>query len=371
MARLQPPPRQEPSAAGPPDMLSIHNMPSSELFRVGFTPDFGVQGKGLLDSAVAEVLAPENGVAWELMPDTAGVAVPEVLDRYDAVIALDQRFPAASFRGVERLAVIARWGVGYDSIDVPACTEAGVILAVTRDSVRRPVAEGILTLIFALAKNLPALERNCRAGRWRQDPPRSINVEGRVLGSIGLGNIAGEMFRMARALGFGRLLAYSPYSSPEEAAALGVELADLATVLGESDFVTINCPLTGETRGMIGARELALMKPTAYLVNTARGAVVDESALVEVLRQRRIAGAGLDVFAGEPLPAGHPLCALDNVILTPHLIVRTQECVRDTSLSACRSVRAVFRGAAPAYVANPEVLERPRVRARLARGYSR
>ena len=340
-------------------------MAANELFRVGLTPDFGAQGKGLLDAAIAEVLAREPGIAWEIMPDTGGTAAPAVLDAYDAVIALDYRFPAAAFEGIERLAVIARWGVGYDAIDVPACTAADVMLAITRDSVRRPVAEGILTLIFALAKSLPALERNCREGRWRRDPPRAVNLEGRTLGSIGLGNIAGEMFRMARALDFGRLLAYDPSTPPAVAEALGVELTDLDTVLAESDFVAVNCPLTERTRGMIGARELALMQPTAYLVNTARGAVVDEPALIEALRQRRIAGAALDVFASEPLPAGHPLCELDNVILTPHLIVRTEECVRDTSLSACRSVLAVFRGEAPLYVANPAVLERPRVRARL------
>ena len=136
--------------------------------------------------------------------------------------------------------------------------------------------------------------------------------------------------------------------------------------MGESDFVAINCPLTTQSRGMIGARELGLMKPTAFLINTARGAVVDEAALVEALRQGKIAGAGLDVFATEPIPDNHPLLELDNVVLSPHLIARTDGCVRDTSLSACRSVLAVARGVAPPYLANPEVLAHPRARARLA-----
>jgi phosphoglycerate dehydrogenase-like enzyme len=271
------------------------------------------------------------------------------------------------FRGVKRLALIARWGVGYDRIDLEACTSADVIVAITRDSIRRPVAEGILALMFALAKNLPSLDRSCRMGRWRQDPPRSINIEGRTLGSIGFGNIAREMFRLARALGLGRLLAYSPRASSAESDAMGVELAMLETVMRESDFVVINCPLTEETRGMVAARELELMRPGAYLINAARGAVVDERALIEVLRRRKIAGAGLDVFATEPLPAGHPLADLENVILTPHLIARTDECVRETSLSACRSVLTIFRGTAPAHVANPGVLTRQRVVARLSR----
>jgi phosphoglycerate dehydrogenase-like enzyme len=341
-------------------------MPATPLFRVGLTADFETHAKGVLDSPIAEVLAPVAAFTIELMKDTGAIAQAEELDLYDAVIALDYHFPAASFQGLKRLALIARWGVGYDRIDLGACTAADVILAITRDSIRRPVAEGILALIFALAKNLPTLDRSCRTGRWRQDPPRSINLAGRTLGSIGLGNIAGEMFRMARALGFGRLLAYSPRASAPAADAMGVELAALETVMRESDFVAVNCPLTEETRGMIGTRELGLMRPNAYLINAARGAVVDETALTEILRQRKIAGAGLDVFATEPLPAGHPLSELDNVILTPHLIARTDECVRDTGLSACRSVLSMFQGVPPAHVANPEVLARARIVARLS-----
>jgi phosphoglycerate dehydrogenase-like enzyme len=335
-------------------------------FRIGVTLDFAREAKGVIEPALAEVLDPVDGIEYETMPETGSVGVAEVLDRYDAVIAYNHAFPAASFRGLERLAVVALWGVGFDRVDVAACTEADVILAVTRDSVRRPVAEGILALIFSLAKNIRTLDLQCRAGRWRQDPPRLIGLEERVLGSVGLGNIAGEMFRLARALGFGRLLAYSPSTAPAQAEALSVELTDLDTVMRESDFVAINCPLTPKSRGMIGAGELGLMKPTACLVNTARGAIVDEAALVEALRQRKIAGAGLDVFATEPIPAGHPLLTMDNVILTPHLVVRTEECVRNTSLSACRNVLAVAQGVPPPYVANPAVLARPRVRARLA-----
>jgi phosphoglycerate dehydrogenase-like enzyme len=331
-------------------------------FRVGITSDF--ETKGLLEPALAAVLDPVPGIEYELMPNTGGVGAPEVLDRYDAVIALDYRFPAESFVGLERLAVLARWGVGYDKIDLNACTKAGVLLAITPDSVRRPVAEGIIAMIFALAKNLRTLDRRIHTGRWRREPPVLVDLEGRTLGSIGLGNIAGEMFRIARAVGFGRLLAYS-LAVPTSAGALAVELTDLDTVMGESDFIAINCPLTTESRGMIGARELALMKPTAFLINTARGAVVDETALVEALRQGKIAGAGLDVFTTEPIPDDHPLLELDNVVLSPHLIARTEGCIRDTSLSACRNVLAVARGVAPPYLANPEVLSHPRVRARL------
>ena len=340
-------------------------------FRVGITPDFLTHATGLLEPALAEVLDPAPGIAYEWMPDTDGVGAAEVLDRYDAVIGLDYRFPAESFHGIRRLAVLARWGVGYDRVDVAACTTADVIIAITPDSVRRPMAEANIALIWALAKNLSLLERECRAGRWRDSLPRNGTcLPGRTLGSLGLGNIGSEMFRIARGMGFGRLLAHSPRATPEAAAALGVELTDLDTMLRESDFVTINCPLNPRTRGIIGARELALMKPSAYLINCARGAIVDERALVDALTQRRIAGAGLDVFEIEPIPDGHPFLSLDNVIVTPHAAGRTDESIRDTSLSACRAVLAVSRGEAPPYIANREVLERPGLRAKL-RGFVR
>ena len=338
-----------------------------ETFRIGITPDFATQGTGMLDPGIDEVLKLAPGVEWELMPDTSGVAVPEILNRYDAAIALDYRFPAQSFRGLERLAIIARWGVGYDRIDVPACTEASVILAITTDSVRCPVAEGALALIFALAKNLRAHDRNCRAGRWRDGAPVGLNIAGKSLGVVGLGNIGRELFRLARGVGFRRLLAYVPGAPNAEETAAGVEYTGLDTVMRESDFISIHCPLNDETRGMIGARQLALMKPTAYLINTARGPIVDERALIAALREHKIAGAGLDVFETEPVPAGHPLLELDNVILSPHAIARTRECIRDTSLSACRSVVAVSQGSAPPYIVNPKVLDLPGMKEKLAR----
>jgi phosphoglycerate dehydrogenase-like enzyme len=339
-------------------------------FKIGITPDFRTHATGLLEPALAEVFDSAAGVNYDWMPDTKGIGVPEVLDRYDAVIGLDYRFPAESFRGIRRLTVLARWGVGYDMVNVAACTVADVILTITPDSVRRPMAEANIALIWSLAKNLSRLERECRAGRWRNSLPRNGTcLAGRTIGSVGLGNIASEMFRIAKGMGFGRLLAYSPRTAPDTGAALGVELTDLDAMLRDSDFVTINCPLNPQTRGMLGARELGLMKPSAYLINCARGAIVDESALIDALSNGCIAGAGLDVFAMEPVPQGHPLLAFDNVIVTPHAAGRTEESIRDTSLSACRSVLAVSRGELPRYIANRDVLERPGLLAKL-RGFS-
>lgn len=342
-------------------------MSEKKTFRIGITPDFRTQVSGVLDPGIEEVLKPAPGIEWEYMPETAGVAAPEVLNRYDAAIVLDYRFPAESFEGVERLAVIARWGVGFDRIDVPACTKAAVILAVTTDSVGRPVAEGALGLIFALAKNFRTHDRNIRAGRWREQAPMGFNIAGKTLGTVGLGNIGRELFRLARGVGFRRLLAYEPIAPSAEEAAAGVEFTDLDTVMRESDFISIHCPLNGQTRGMVGARELALMKTTAYVINTARGPIVDEAALIGALREHKIAGAALDVYESEPVRAGHPLLELENTLLSPHVIARTHECVRDTSLSACRSVVAVSQGNAPPYIVNRNVLDRPEMQKKLAR----
>ena len=348
-------------------MRNHKNVSAKRPFRIGITPDFATQGREVLDLGIEKVLKLAPGVEWEYMPDTAGVAMPDVLNCYDAALVLDYRFPAGSFAGVERLAIIARWGVGYDQIDVPACTKACVILANTPDSVGLPVAEGALGLIFALAKNVRAHDRNCRAGRWREQAPVGLNLAGKTLGVVGLGNIGRELFRLARGVGFRRLLAYVRTAPDVQEAAADVEYTDLDTVMRESDFISIHCPLNKQTRGLIGARQLALMKPTAYLINTARGPIVDEPALITALREHRIAGAGLDVFDTEPVPAGHPLLAMENVIVSPHVIARTHECIRDTSISSCRSVAAVSQGNAPPYIVNREVLDFPKMQEKLAR----
>jgi len=174
---------------------------------------------------------------------------------------------------------------------------------------------------------------------------------------MGVGNIGSELFRLLTPLDMVHL-AYDPYAKAEDAAKLRVRLTDKETVLRESDFVCINTPLTPETRHMIGAREFSLMKPTAYLINTARGPIVDEKAAYSALAERRIAGAAFDVFEQEPIGADHPFVNLDNVILTPHSICWTDEFFRKNAESAFRSVVAVARGETPAYVVNRDVLKR-------------
>ena len=326
------------------------------LFRVGVTPDFYIDAKGRFEAVVEAKFAVPH-IEWEAMPEMAGnVATPEVLNRYDAVFAMSTKIDAASLEGVERLAIVARWGVGYDRIDTEAMTAADAVLTITPNAVRTPVAEAILTLVLALAKNLMTQDRLTRQGKWRGDLPRlGRNLRGQVLGSIGCGNIGKELFRLAQPFGFSRLLAYDPYVSSVE----GVEMVDLETVCRESDFVCVNTLLNESTKGLVNERLFRLMKPTANFINTARGPIVDEAALVKALAEGWIAGAGIDVYEQEPPRRDHPLFGMENVIVTPHGLPWTEEIARDNGLEACDNILAVARGEMPGEAVNKAVLSRP------------
>jgi phosphoglycerate dehydrogenase-like enzyme len=264
----------------------------------------------------------------------------------------------------QRVKIVARMGVGYDSVDVKACTENGVILTNTPDGVRRPVATSILALILALSHKLFTKDTITRTGRWAETTNHmGVGLTGKTVGSIGVGNIGGELFRLLAPLDM-QHIAFDPYAKPDECAKLRVRLTDKEDVFREADFVCVNTPLTPETRGFIGAREFALMKPTAYFINTARGPIVDEKALHAALAERRIAGAALDVFEVEPIAKDNPLLTLENVIVTPHSICWTDEFFRNNAESAFRSVVAVATGKTPTFVVNRDVLQHENVRAR-------
>lgn len=311
--------------------------------------------------ALLEKLNGACKVAWESMPPVPGnLATPDLLDRYEAVLVLGLRINEQSLHGVERLLLVARWGVGYDRIDVPALTRAGVLLTITPGAVRGPVAEAILTLIFALAKNLLEQDRTVRRGAWRGELSRlGKGIAGKTLGSLGLGNIAREMFRRASSLGFARFIAHDPFVDQGAAAACGVELVSREELFRQSDFLAINCPLDQQTRGAVGEQELRWMKPTAYLINTARGGIVQQGALVRALREGWIAGAGLDVLEREPPDPADPLLELDNVVLAPHALAWTEELVRDNTREACDSILALASGRLPEHVVNRDVLDSP------------
>ena len=245
-------------------------------------------------------------------------------------------------------------------------------VVITPDGVRRPVAVSILTLIFALAGKLFVKDRIARQGPpgWAEKTVHNgMGLVGRTLGSVGMGNIGAEMFRLACPLGM-RFIAHDPFADPALAADLGVTLVDLDDVFRESDFVCVNCPLAPETHHLVNMDRLRLMKPTAFLVNTARGPIVDQAALTEVLLARGIAGAGLDVLEQEPPDADDPILGLDNVIVTPHALCWTDQLFAGSGAADVRAVLAVMAGNVPTGIVNREIVDRPGWQARLA-GYAR
>jgi len=326
-------------------------------FRVGITADVRQSdGEPIFGTEVLKLLD-QPDISWEYMAQPSIDLTPEQAGSYDAICAMVTRVTPHSLSGSDRrLKLIARFGVGYDSIDVPACTSAGVMLTIAPDGVRRPVATSALTFVLMLAQKVLIKDRLTRAGRWAEKMDYiGTGLTGRTLGSIGLGNIGAELFRLAKPFDMVGM-AHDPVADPALAAALGVRLVDMDTLFRESDFLTVNCPLNDQTRGLVSARLIALMKPSAYLINTARGPIVDELALASALAQRKIAGAGLDVFDEEPVRVDNPLLQMDNVVLTPHGICFTDECMRRLAESAFRATLDVAAGRTPPYIVNPEVL---------------
>jgi phosphoglycerate dehydrogenase-like enzyme len=208
------------------------------------------------------------------------------------------------------------------------------------------------------------LTRMGASGFNRRAEHMGLGLVGRTLGSIGVGNIGAEMFRLAKPLDM-KFIAHDPYADPKLASELGIELVTLADVFRRADIVTVNCPLTPETHHLVNAERLRLMKPTAFLINTARGPIVDQKALTEVLAARRIAGAGLDVLEKEPPAADDPILKLDNVILAPHALCWTDQCFAGNGAADVKAVIDIQHGRVPTGVVNREVIDDPRFRARL------
>jgi phosphoglycerate dehydrogenase-like enzyme len=285
----------------------------------------------------------------------------------DGLIVLRPYIRAHAFEGAENLTVIGRSGAGYDKIDVQACTNNDVLLFNLPNVLNHSTASSALMFILALSKNLMAQDRITRQGRWDlQSQVLGTEIERKTLGIIGLGASGRELARIIAPFSM-RVIAYSPHADPAQAAALGVELTSLETLMNESDVISLHSNLTPDKHKMIRAEHLALMKPTAFFVNVARGALVDQAALVKMLQERRIAGAGLDVFEVEPLPADDPLTKLDNVLLTPHWGPATSDVWTAGGLQMAQLMLMAARGEVPPTVINKAVLDRPRFQAKLAR----
>jgi phosphoglycerate dehydrogenase-like enzyme len=329
-------------------------------------------GRPTWAEAGPDPLAASPDIEVEFLPSLASRGHAALVEGFDALVAATAEWDRESFAGVERLALIARHGVGYDTIDVDAATEAGVMVTITRGAPDRPVAEGALTLMLAIGHHVVLKDRLTRQGRWSERQGwRGVELRDRTIGIIGFGGIGRELCRLLGSFRVARVLALDPYAMPESMRELGAEPASLAELLAESDFVSIHCPLTPETRALIGARELALMKRSAFLVNTARGGIVDQDALAAALAEGAIRGAALDVFREEPLDPNDALTRLDNVILCPHHVAVTDELIRDYYRCIEGQVLALARGEVPEHVVNPAALDSPRLQRKLAELRSR
>jgi D-3-phosphoglycerate dehydrogenase len=337
-------------------------------FRVALSADFlKPDGSPALEDFNLEPLRSDERVEVGTVRALDNVIPASELETYDALILLAHQLRASSLPRSRRLGVVARFGVGYDTVDVEALADAGIATVITPGGVQRPVAVSILAFMLALMHRLPAKDRLARqgaAGFLEPSPPIGVGIPGKTLGTIGLGNIGSEMVRIMRPLGL-TFIAHDPNVDEARARDLGVSLVDLETVFRASDILTINCPLTESTRGLVNTERLAMMKPTAFLINTARGAIVDQAALTDALLARRIAGAGLDVFDPEPPRSDDPLFGLDTVVLAPHNIAMTDELVSQCGSLVIQAVLDVMHGRDPSGIVSRRVVEHPEWRWRL------
>ena len=261
-------------------------------------------------------------------------------------------------RRTQSLLIVSTNGAGYDTVNLKACTEAGVLCLNQAGGNKEAVAEHALAMMLSLTKRIVEADRAIRREILDRNSFTGHDLFGQTVGIIGLGNVGKRLAQLCGGLFSMRVLAYDPYVSAEVMRPLGVEKVDLDTLMREADFVSINCPLTDESRGMVGEKQYALMKPSAYFVTTARGNIHDEKALEAALKAKKIAGAGLDVWEKEPPPLDHPLLKYDNVMVSPHTAGVTHEARLNMGRIAAEQLLAALDGKPVARVLNPEVWPR-------------
>lgn len=285
---------------------------------------------GVSVEAFSDHLADEDALARRLAP-------------FEIIVAMRERspFPRSLFGRLPNLKLLVTTGMRNASIDLNAAADFGVVVCGT-NGLAQPTAELTWGLILALARRIPAEDAATKRGAWQVSVGEGVH--GKTLGAMGLGRLGSQVARVGAAFGM-NVIAWSQNLTAERAADCGAALVSKDALLAESDFLTIHLILSRRTRGLVGARELSLMKPSAYLINTSRGPIVDESALIAALRARSIAGAGLDVFDVEPLPPDHPLRSLPNTVITPHMGYVTAETYRVFYGDAVENIRAFLKGA--------------------------
>jgi len=338
-------------------------------FRVGLSADFrNADGSPTFRDFDLAPLTQDPRVETVFL-ESESVLSARQLEDIDALILLAHRFDRGSVPKSGRLGVIARFGVGYDTVDVQACTDAGIALVITPEAVRRPVAVSIITLMLALTGKLAIKEKLTRAGAAgfaQRGAHMGVGLVGRTFGSLGVGNIGVEALRLVKPFDM-KLIAHDPFADANLMAEIGVEMVGIDELFSRADVLSVSCPLSDATRHIVNDERLALMKPTSYLINTSRGPVVDQKALTKVLQERRIAGAGLDVLEQEPPDLDDPILALDNVILTPHALCWTDQCFAHMGTADIQAVLDYCDGRAPSgTIVNRAALDSEAWRTRLS-----
>lgn len=315
------------------------------------------------DLKVEEELMGGLGVEIIAAPDGSEETLTSLAREADAILTCFAPVTGNVLQAAPKCVMVSRYGVGMDNIDVEAATGLGMVVAYVPDYCTDEVSDHTMALLLALNRRLFPFDRFARTEGWGTVPLTLpvVRLRGKVLGLMGLGSIGRAVCRKAQAFGM-RVLAWDPYLGTEQFQAMGAEPVSFETMLSEADYVSIHAPLNSETKGMIGERAFSLMKSTAYIINCARGPVVDEAALIEALRKGEIAGAGLDVLES-PLPSqDNPLFAMDNVIVTPHVAFFSRDSLIELRTRASQAAIDVLTGRVPANVANPPVLTNTRAK---------
>jgi D-3-phosphoglycerate dehydrogenase len=356
-------PRSRGYATGSPPLVILHQCSGIGQMVVNTKRVFYV--KYLAHQSYLDTIAKRPDIRLDkLENDSTAAAVEPVLavahayqigsSRYE--IAPHFHATAELIARIPNLLIVSANGAGYDTVDVKACTAAGVLVLNQAGGNREAVAEHVMGMMLTLSKRISESDRAIRRGdAIDRNSFVGDDVHGRTIGIVGLGHVGRRVAELARGLFAMRALAYDPYLSADETGERGAEKVELAQLLRQADYVSLNCPLTDETRGMIGAREFALMQPHAYFITPCRGHVHDETALLEALRAKRIAGAGLDVWSKEPPPHEHPLLQFDNVLASPHTAGITHQARVNMGRIAAEQLIEVLDGKPVSRVVNPEV----------------
>jgi phosphoglycerate dehydrogenase-like enzyme len=345
-------------------------MTDSKKFRIALSADaFNADGSSVFRDMGLDVLDAQPHIEYWAIDEVLSPMTTAQTKNANGLLVLTPATSAETLAAADDLLAVARYGVGYDNVDVAACTQNDVLLIIAAGAVDRSVAEATIGWMIALTHHMRVKDQLLRQGRWTErNGYMGRELRDRTFGAVGLGGIARETIRLLGVFGMEKPMAFDPFVDAAAAAELGVELVGLDELMGRADFVSIHCPLNEHTRNLIGAEQIALMKEDAYLINTARGGIVEEDALFAALSEKRIAGAALDCFVGEPIDTPHRFGTLENVMLAPHSVAWTDELFRDIGQTVCQAMVDLSLGKLPAKgIINPEVLEKESFQAKWRR----